>query len=88
MEILLAIYKPVLIAFLWCSFTPFTMLLERLKSDYVIVQYLIDNAQCYKCTSFWLTLAFTQDLFCSIIAMICTLILKKMTSSMSKGLKN
>ena len=85
MEILLAIYKPILIAFLWCSFTPLTLLFERLKSDFMPIQYLIDNVQCYKCISFWCTLFVTHNFYYSIIAMICTLILKKMTFSTSKG---
>jgi hypothetical protein len=72
----------ILISWLWCSFSPITWLSEKIQSDFVIVQLIIDHIQCPKCVGFWLALAMTGNIYFAITSAICTLLLVKMTSRM------
>jgi hypothetical protein len=75
--------KAILIAWLLTNFEPFQKLLytinEWIKNKTIrfIYEYVYQILSCIKCTSFWLTLIMTLNIYLAILAAIITLTWEK-----------
>lgn len=72
--------KYLLISWLWCYFEPIQEHLYRQTVLQRIPNKVYELLTCWKCTSFWLTLVFTFDIYLAILNSVIAWLLSSLTS--------
>lgn len=79
MDIIIQLAKLFLLAYLWTRFTPLQMVIENVKTTLQksrkyffrkVIPFCLTALQCFKCSTFWLTLIVTGNIYFAILNMV------------------